>query len=224
MKRFFLSTAPRSRTGLTAGLTGGLTTTLTAALTVALALVNAGAVRAGPGHDHGDEALARAVSVSPRFSAHSELFELTGIVRGDRLALYLDEYTTNAPVLRAAIELELQPATGAAIKLKAAAPEDGAFYVTFSAPLAAGAYALTIVINADSGGKAEQDLLSATLEIPAATDAAGATPAHGAPGAHAHGPGEAGLIALGAALAAILGTVAWRWRRAARGRRTGGCA
>ena len=224
MKRFPLSTAPRPPTGLTAGLTAGLTTAFTAALIAVLALANVGAARAGPGHDHGDEAPARAVSISPRFSAHSELFELTGIVRGNRLALYLDEYATNAPVLRAAIELELQPATGAAIKLKTAAPEDGAFYVTFSAPLAAGAYALTIVINAGSGGKAEQDLLSATLEIPAATGAAGTTAAHGTPGARAHGLGEAGLIALGAALVAILGAVAWRWQRRARARKTGGIA
>ena len=222
MKMFFLSAVPRPVTGLNARLTTALSKALTVALT--LALTAAGAAFAGPGHDHGDEAPARAVSVSPRFSAHSELFELTGILRGDRLALYLDEYATNAPVLRAAIEVELQPATGAAIKLKAAAPEDGAFYVTFSAPLAAGAYALTAIVNAESGGKAEQDLLSATLEIPASTGAAGATAAHGSAVPHAHGPGAAGAIGLGAALAAILGAVAWRWRRGARARKTGGFA
>ena len=218
MKTFFLSTVPRRVTRLHAT----LTTVLTVAL--ALALTAASTAFAGPGHDHGDEAPVRATSISPRFSAHSELFELTGIVRGDRLALYLDEYATNAPVLRAAIELELQPATGAAIKLKAAAPEDGAFYVTFSAPLAAGAYALTVIVNADSGGKAEQDLLSATFEIPAAADAAGARAAHGTAVPHAHGPDAAGAIGLGAALAAILGAVVWRWRRGARARKTGGFA
>ena len=136
-----------------------------------------------------------------------------------------DDYATNAPVLRAVLELELQPAQGAAIKLKAAAaPEEGAFYVTLSAPLASGAYALTAIVNADSGGKAEQDLLSATLEIPASTGAAGATAAHGSAVPHAHGPGAAGAIGLGAALAAILGAVAWRWRRGARARKTGGFA
>ena len=218
MKMFFLSTVPRRVTGLTTVLTKAFTVALT------LALAAASAAFAGPGHDHGDEAPARATSVSPRFSAHSELFELTGIVRGNRLALYLDDYATNTPVLRAAIELELTPAQGAAIKLKTAAPEDGAFYVTLSAPLAAGAYALTIVVNADAGGKAEQDLLSTTFEMPAATGAAGGTAARDTALPHAHGPGTAGAIALGAALAAILGAVAWRWRRAARGRRTGGCA
>ena len=218
MKMFFLSTVPRRVTGLTTVLTKAFTVALT------LALAAASAAFAGPGHDHGDEAPARATSVSPRFSAHSELFELTGIVRGNRLALYLDDYATNTPVLRAAIELELTPAQGAAIKLKTAAPEDGAFYVTLSAPLAAGAYALTAIVNAESGGKAEQDLLSATLEIPASTGAAGATAAHGSAVPHAHGPGAAGAIGLGAALATILGAVAWRWQRRARARKTGGIA
>ncbi|MBL8380566.1 MAG: hypothetical protein JNM79_22035 [Burkholderiales bacterium] len=120
---------------------------------------------AGPGHDHGDETAPVAGNIAPRFSAHSELFELLGVVREGRITLYLDRYADNAPVTEASIELEIKPAQGDALKLKAVKIEDGAFAVDLVRPLAAGAHAITATIGATLDGKAESDLLAATLEL-----------------------------------------------------------
>ena len=168
-----------------------------------------GVVIAGPGHDHGDGVSALAAIASTRFAAHSGLFELVGIVHEKRVALFLDEYTTNAPLLRGVIEIELQPAQGAAIKLKAMPAEGGAFDAPLARPLAAGSYAVTAIVRTEVAGQPEHDLLTATLEIsaPAGFD----SPA----GAGQHAPVYA-AIGLGVALAAILGAMAWRLRRNSR--------
>ena len=123
------------------------------------------AAHAGAGHDHGDQAAPVATNIAPRFSAHSELFELLGVVREGRITLYLDRYADNAPVTEASIELEIKPAQGDLLKLKAVKIEDGAFAVALPRPLAAGAHAIAATIGATLDGKAESDLLATTLEL-----------------------------------------------------------
>ena len=77
---------------------------------------------AGPGHDHGDAPAAAAGTASPRFTSHSDLFELVGIVEGGELKIYLDRYATNEPVTDAKIEVEV-----GSIKAVAAAQADGSY-------------------------------------------------------------------------------------------------
>lgn len=77
---------------------------------------------AGPGHDHGDEAPVAAGEASPRITAHSDLFELVGIVEHETMTLYLDRYASNEPVLGAKIEIEAGGAKGVATE-----QEDGTY-------------------------------------------------------------------------------------------------
>lgn len=169
-------------------------------LTLAIALVLSIPVLAGPGHDHGDEKSAPVSNAAPRFDAHSDLFELVGTVQPGKLTLYLDRYADNKPVTTGSIELEIKPAQGAALTLKAAPAEEGAFTATLAKPLAPGAYAITATVSATQDGKAETDLLAATLEIPS-THVPESSP-------HQH---SSEYVALGGALAAILGGFAW-WK------------
>src|SRR3712207_1205913 len=69
---------------------GLLTTLATAAL-------------AHEGHDHGAPPPAAVTTSNPRVTAQSDTYELVGILRGDRLGLYLDKFATNEPVTDAKI-------------------------------------------------------------------------------------------------------------------------
>lgn len=167
---------------------------------------------AGPGHDHGDAPAAATGTASPRFSAHSDLFELTGIVKDKTIILYLDEFASNAPVVRATIELELQGRSGAALKLLAVPAEEGTFAIALTSPLAEGSFAVTATVRAAADGKPLEDLLSGSLDIHAGSRHAPET------GSHQWLWRYGGL---GAALAAILGVVTWIRLRAMRLRRRG---
>ena len=211
MTRFqpFAAALYAARDGAGALLTTQLTTPRAALF--ALALLSTPAA-AGPGHDHGDGAAAapQATSASPRFSAHSDLFELTGIVKDKTIVLYLDEFASNAPVPSATIDLELQPASGMPLKLKAAPAEDGTFNVALTAALAPGEFAITATVRASLGGKPVDDLLSGNLVIPSEIKPSAVN------GSHQHfWP----YGALGTALAAILVVVTWIKLRAAGRRR-----
>ena len=211
MTRFqpFAAALYAARDGAGALLTTQLTTPRAALF--ALALLSTPAA-AGPGHDHGDGAAAapQATSASPRFSAHSDLFELTGIVKDKTIVLYLDEFASNAPVPSATIDLELQPASGMPLKLKAAPAEDGTFNVALTAALAPGEFAITATVRATLGGKPVDDLLSGNLVIPSEIKPSAVN------GSHQHfWP----YGALGTALAAILVVVTWIKLRAAGRRR-----
>lgn len=83
---------------------------------------------AGDGHDHGNEKPAAAGTASPRMSAHSELFELVGIVDKGQMTVYLDRYATNEPVLGAKIEYESGTNKGVAVP-----QADGTYLVKFEA-------------------------------------------------------------------------------------------
>ncbi len=157
---------------------------------------------AGGGHDHGDAPAATTGSALPRFTAASELFELVGVLDGQRLTLWLDHAADNSPVKDAKLELEL-----GGIKVPVEARAEGEFAATLAKPLAPGAFPVTATVYAG----AETDLLAGDLDIHAeATEAA-----------HSHGWQEYALWAAiaGAALAGLL----WLTRRQ-RSQRMGGAA
>ena len=116
---------------------------------------------ASPGHDHGDEPAAVTGTASPRVSAHSDLFELVGVVEGNVLKIFLDRYDTNEPVTGAKIEVEVGN-----IKGIAAAQADGSYSFVddvFSKP-ADLAVSFTILAGKDA------DLLAGDLKITSPAD------------------------------------------------------
>ena len=194
---------------------------LSAAATTLLLLANPHAL-AGPGahgpngeHLDGPTAL-RAASALPRVEAHTEAFELVPELRASELAVVIDRYESNEPVLGATLEVESDT-------LKAVAAfraEHGDYVVTNPAMLKAlaapGEHGLvfTLVAGQDS------DLLDATL-----VSMSGGAVAAGTNGGHGHNQDlertawtGAGVVALG-----LIGGIAWwRQRRRAAGALPGG--
>jgi hypothetical protein len=83
-----------------------------AAALAALLFLSSPSAFAGPGaHGHGGEHLdqppgTQAVSARPRVEAHTDLFELVATLAATELAILVDRYETNEPVLGADIEVE----------------------------------------------------------------------------------------------------------------------
>src|SRR5262249_29398075 len=70
------------------------------------ALLGLPASLAHEGHEHDDAARAAlASSTFPRVVAQSELYEIIGILRDDRLSVYLDRFATNEPVTDAKVKV-----------------------------------------------------------------------------------------------------------------------
>ena len=116
---------------------------------------------AGPGHDNGGEPAAAVGTASPRFSTHSDLFELVGMVEGNELKIYLDRYTTNEPVTDAKIEVEVGSIKGIALE-----QADGSYSFkndVFAKP-AELAISFTILAGKDA------DLLAGDLKIATPAD------------------------------------------------------
>ena len=114
---------------------------------------------AGPGH--GDEPATAVGTVSPRISAHSDLFELLGMVEGNELKIYLDRYATNEPVTDAKIEVEVGSIKGIALE-----QADGSYSFkndVFAKP-AELAISFTILAGKDA------DLLAGDLKIATPAD------------------------------------------------------
>ncbi len=117
-------------------------------------------------HDHDAPALTN-VTASPRLDAHSELFEIVGVLDNKRFMIYLDRYATNEPVTDAKIEVEatgLQDGKSATVKGFAAASSDGSFEWKDHQikPGSEWAVTFTVVVGNDS------DLLVGTLKLPRA--------------------------------------------------------
>ncbi|SIQ06629.1 hypothetical protein SAMN05421829_102154 [Aromatoleum tolulyticum] len=133
-------------------------------LAVAGSLVLATPALAGPGHEGGhdhDEAQPVASGPAvPRFEAHSELFEVVGVVSRGALALTLDRYASNEPVPDAQIELE-----SGSFKAQGEYVPERQLYRFAAAPFAApGSYPVTLTITAGD----DVDLLAADLVVPQA--------------------------------------------------------
>jgi membrane fusion protein, heavy metal efflux system len=107
---------------------------------------------------HGDEAPPVA-SALPRTEAHSDLFEIVAVLQpGGVLTVYLDRWADNVPV-DGAVTLTLDGQ-------EVAAERQGIGLFVVRTPLLANAGARDIVFSVSAGE--EMDLLTATLEVPAA--------------------------------------------------------
>jgi cobalt-zinc-cadmium efflux system membrane fusion protein len=112
---------------------------------------------AGDDHNHGAEPAAAEGQASPRVEAHSDLFELVGIVKKGQMTVYLDRYTTNEPVTNAKIEFE-----SGAQKGVAAVQADGTYLIKFDALSKPGELPFSFTVAAGS----DTDLLAGDLRIP----------------------------------------------------------
>lgn len=123
------------------------------------ALFVAGNVDAGPGHDHGDGApAAGAGKASPRFEAHSDLFEAVGVLGASELSIVIDRYASNEPVLSAKVELE-----SGSVKAVAQFHAEHGDYSFPSKPFEKpGSYPITLTITAGD----EVDILAGNLVVP----------------------------------------------------------
>jgi len=149
---------------------------------------------ADDGHGHGDAAPAAASTASPRIAAHSELFELVGIVDKGQMKVYLDRYATNEPVTGARIEYESGNNKGTA------QPQpDGTYLVKFDALGKPGDLPFSFTVSAGP----DTDLLAGDLDIEDAHDS------H----AEEKRPWAPWLVGAAAVLAALgIATFAWRKR------------
>lgn len=156
------------------------------------------------GEDHGNApAPAPVASAAPRAQAQSEDFELVAEVQGQgqALVLFLDRFDSNAPVVGAQVEVD-----GGGPPTMAAETAPGVYRVAAGPWTQPGRHALTVSVQAGDTA----DLLSATLDVPAAAAAAPAAPlAVGSPATT-----KRSLWALAGALAlAALGGFTWLRRR-----------
>jgi hypothetical protein len=188
-----------------------------AAMALLLATTTAGASPGahGPNGEHLDgPATMHSVSALPRVEARSEAFELVAELRAGELAILVDRYESNEPVLGAKLEVE----SGALKAVAAFRAEQGDYVVTDAAMLKAlgapGEHGLvfTLVAGQDS------DLLDGTLVGAASPSAAAA-----AEGEHGHSHGgddhghdheleRAAWIGAGVAALGLIGGIAW-WRQ-----------
>lgn len=159
----------------------------------------------GPNGEHLDAPATSAAGgkASPRIEAKSELFEIVGTLAGGELSLLIDRFATNEPLLKATVEVE---SGGLKAKAKFHADigdfsvDDAALLKKLSTP---GEHAVVITVLAGQ----DSDLLDGVLRV---TQPVGDT-AHG----HAHGTPWGRWALGGAAVAVVLGGLAWRRRQAA---------
>jgi cobalt-zinc-cadmium efflux system membrane fusion protein len=110
------------------------------------------------GHDHGPSESVTG-PLAPRVSAHSENYELVGILRGDRLIIYLDRFATNEPVTTADIAVTIGDATEA---VNAEWAAEGTYVLKLPRLQSAGPIELVFSITGEAG----EDLLAGTLTVP----------------------------------------------------------
>lgn len=172
-------------------------------------MLSFGSALADAGHDHGNETpAAPSGPASPKFEAHSDLFEVVGSFDGHELSVFVDQYADNAPVLKAKVELE-----SGSTKAVGQFHEDSGDYrfavKSFEKP---GEYPVTLTVTAGD----EVDILAANLVIPdghAGED-------------HAHGDDTSSplyqRIGIGAAALVVLALLILGVRRMKKSRSAGG--
>ncbi|NBJ13121.1 efflux RND transporter periplasmic adaptor subunit [Microvirga arsenatis] len=137
-------------------------------------LTTIAAAVAHEGHDHGAPPPAAVTTNNPRVTAQSDAYELVGILRGDRLGIYLDRFTSNEPVTDARIAVTV----GGSEEVQAEAADDDGTYTVTSAKFAGeGPLELIFAVTAPSG----DDLLIGTLHLPGKPVATAPAPARGTP-------------------------------------------
>ena len=191
-----------------------LRATLLAAVLTTLSLASAAAPGAhGPNGEHLDGPGNTATGYAlPRVEAQSEAFELVAELRTGELAILIDRYETNEPVLGATLEIE-SGTLKAVAAFRAAQGDyvvtDAALLKTLSAP---GEHPLVFTLVA---GK-DSDLLDGTL-VMARPSASTRGSDHDHDGAHGHGLERAAWIGAGIAALGLLSGIAW-WRQRQRRR------
>ena len=140
-----------------------------------LLLGTALAAAALPALAHGDEdhsepnpvvAAVPMAAQGPRAEAQTDAFELVATLAQDRLVLHIDRFDTNEPVEGAQVEVD----TGT-MQAKATQSSPGVYWMAQGTLGQAGKHPLTITIETEDTA----DLLSATLEVPAAPVVAATT-------------------------------------------------
>lgn len=118
------------------------------------------------GEDHGDAPAPLPMAASaPRAQAQTSDFELVVEPEGSSLLLFLDNFSSNAPVIGAEVEVQ-----SGGVQAIATEVGPGTYRVAGGAWTQPGAHALTISVQTSDTA----DLLSATLDIPAAVAATSA--------------------------------------------------
>jgi hypothetical protein len=112
------------------------------------------------GHTHAAPAAVAVVPTGPRLATASAEFELVGVLEGKTLTLYLDRYASNAPVLKARVEVESSALNGVAGEVS-----PGVYALPADALGAGGKHALTFSVETEDSA----DLLNATLDLGAAS-------------------------------------------------------
>jgi membrane fusion protein, heavy metal efflux system len=154
--------------GFGRALAGSRLIALRAVATIFVSLSLVPAALAHEGHDHGASEVATG-PVAPRLSAQSETYQLVGILRGERLVIYLDRFGTNEPVTTADIAVTIGDAPDTVDAEWAA---EGTYALTSPRFRTPGAVELVFSITGETG----DDLLAGTLTVPgeaAAPDGSG---------------------------------------------------
>ncbi len=145
------------------------TTTILNAVALCAALVLPALALAEGGHDHGAPAAGQGTA-SPRFDAHSELFELVAVLeQPGQLTIFLDRYASNEPIAGARIEFESGAEKGVAV-----AQPDGTYRAKLAALEKPGQVPFSFTVTAGP----DTDLLAGELVIADAhhDDAPASTP------------------------------------------------
>ncbi len=131
---------------------------LLVASSVIVGMLYATTALAGPGHDHGDAPAAATGKSSPRFEAHSDLFEAVGVLSKDELSLFIDRYKNNEPLFNAKVEME----SGTTKALGKFHADHGDYSFEAKAFEKPGSYPISLTITAG----AEVDILAGNLVVP----------------------------------------------------------
>ncbi|WP_436212745.1 efflux RND transporter periplasmic adaptor subunit [Bradyrhizobium sp. LjRoot220] len=139
------------------------------------------------GHDHGDaEKSAVVASAYPRVAARSELYEIVGILKDDKLSIFIDDAATNEPVRDATIQVTV----GSAEPIEARKEQNGTYSAVLPDRNQTGSVEVIFAVRAAKG----DDLLVDSFTLPQAA---------AAPASHAHGWRSAAASGAAFALAGL---------------------
>jgi RND family efflux transporter MFP subunit len=136
------------------------------------------------GHDDDATSSALASSTYPRVAAHSELYELVGIVRGERLSIYINHFATNESVSGAKIRVAIADAE----PVDAEPTENGIYTISFPRLARTGSVEIVFSVTATSG----DDLLVGALTLPSDTE-----------------PSDTGTSSIGAVSSIWISSIPW---------------